>query len=147
MTDKTGTTVAGMQTEGGMTAAVDTGAKAGAPERKTSTGAADMTIVIIIVVTESMSLGSGMIERNAETEASCVITAPRKMQAERIEVEKKEAERSAAERHAAEKTEAEETEAETTAALVRGTAASQAPPATPRKARSTLNEPYPAMQR
>ena len=44
MTSKTGTVVPGMLTEGMMTAAVDTGAKAEAPELMIGMGAADVTI-------------------------------------------------------------------------------------------------------
>ncbi len=122
MTGKTGTTVAVMQTEGVMTAAVDTGARPEAPELVTGIGAADMTTVIIGVITESMTLEPGTTERNTETEAPCVIATFGKVQAEKKE-------------------------AEITAALGRGTAASQAPLATPRTARSTSRKPYPAMQR
>ena len=83
MTGKTGTTVAVMQTEGVMTAAVDTGARPEAPELVTGIGAADMTTVIIGVITESMTLEPGTTERNTETEAPCVIATFGKVQAEK----------------------------------------------------------------
>ena len=127
MTSRTGTTVAGMQTEDVMIAAVDTTAKAEAPELMTGIGAADMTTMITRVVTESMILEPGTAERSAETGVSCVINAPGKIQAGEKEGEK--------------------TEAEIIAALERATAASQAPPAIPRKARLTLNGSYLAIQR